>query len=98
MDSKRINIGKKMQFKFYKTFLPALCLTCKGYESWEPEYGKEYDCAYEMAGDIFCDQCVCCNGQWNPETGKKISWLEKFFVRRRARKYWRQRRRKDRDL
>lgn len=67
--------------KLYRLLFPSLSLSCRGEKTWEPEYGGDFDCAYDHAGEITCSQCVCGGGIWNPETAKKISLLERIFVR-----------------
>jgi len=33
---------------------------CKGYKSWT-DCGYEYDCDYEFAGEITCEECMHCS-------------------------------------
>lgn len=34
-------------------------LPCLGYRQDYGSGGYEYDCEYEFAGEIFCDECIC---------------------------------------
>jgi hypothetical protein len=49
---------------------PVSPIPCAGYQTAGPD-GGDYDCDYEFAGEIDCDQCVCCGGAYDPRTGKK---------------------------
>jgi hypothetical protein len=40
--------------------------------------GHDYDCDYEFAGEIGCDDCLAVGGDLDPRTGKK--WQAKKGV------------------
>ena len=44
-------------------------LVCKG--KWTHSIdGSEFDCDYEHAGDICCEDCIINGGRFSPATGK----------------------------
>ena len=46
---------------------------CKGYSSFNGEY-TEYECEYEFAGDVTCDDCIfgSCGGNQDPRVERVI--------------------------
>lgn len=50
----------------------AKLITCKGYRAGNPAVGYDFDCEYEHAGEITCDQCLCNGGDMSPVTGKRF--------------------------
>jgi len=49
---------------------PKSPIPCKGTRESTTD-GVEYDCDYEHAGDVDCQQCICGGGDLDPRTGKK---------------------------
>ena len=45
-------------------------IKCEGYKSWT-DCGYEYDCRYEP--EHSCEDCICCNGKYDPRTNKKAT-------------------------
>ncbi|MBS6764034.1 MAG: hypothetical protein KH304_10725 [Clostridium sp.] len=68
--------------------ISGLDVPCMGRRSGNPLDGYDYDCEYENSVDIFCDDCVCNYGFYNPRTGKRINWFLRVIQRRRALKYY----------
>lgn len=46
---------------------------CAGYKTWT-DYGWEYDCEYEFAGDVDCYECIFGNhgGNQDPRVSQDI--------------------------
>lgn len=64
------------------------CIPCRGYRYGNPSDGYEFDCEYEHACDIGCDDCVCNFGMYNPKTGKWIGKLARYIQGKKAEKYF----------
>jgi len=47
------------------------------------DYGTEYDCEYEYADEVTCEDCIYCDygGDINPATGKRNKKKYKRDVR-----------------
>jgi len=45
----------------------AVAPSCEGYRI-DTVYGYDYDCGYEFAGEISCEDCIfgACNGKLDP--------------------------------
>jgi hypothetical protein len=53
---------------------------CGGYSFWT-DWGYEYDCRYDFAGDICCEDCICnknLGGKIDPRTGEKFSYFKRI--------------------
>lgn len=80
----------KIKFRRYIGYLTeSIDLPCKNTYSSNPG-GYEYDCDYENAGYISCDDCVCNYGMYSPQTGKKINWFFRIIQQNRSKKYYKQ--------
>lgn len=71
--------------------IPGLDIPCLGYRCGNPLDGQDYDCDYEHSEDVFCDDCVCNYGFYNPQTGKRINWLLRIIQCRRVMKHYKNR-------
>ena len=62
---------------------------CLGYKGWT-DWGYDYDCEYEFAGDCTCDYCMHCRnayGYIDPEKDpKNLTLTDKTlkFIRKKA--------------
>lgn len=65
-----------------------LDLPCLGYQFGDLISGYEYDCEYENSEGIACDDCVCCYGEYNPKTGKRINLVLRVIQNYRAIKHY----------
>ncbi len=64
---------KKMSKTLYKKYINT---KCSGGFQWT-ECGNEYDCDSVHYED--CNNCTCCGGRYDPDTGKRISWWKKII-------------------
>ncbi len=47
-----------------------LPFSCRGYKNPGID-GTDHDCDYKYAGEVDCDMCVVCGGDYDPRTGKR---------------------------
>jgi hypothetical protein len=45
-------------------------ISCAGYWTHNMD-GSEFDCEYEHAGEVLCENCVVNGGRMDPRTGKR---------------------------
>ena len=70
--------------RFFRIKIKAIDIPCLGHGS----FCDDYDCDYEKADGITCEDCVCNFGYISPKTGKEINFILRFIQDQRAiRKY-----------
>jgi len=51
-------------------------IPCLGYEI-NNSNGRDFDCEYEFAGEIICENCICCGGKFDPRKPREKQKVKK---------------------
>ncbi len=84
-----IKYKKPFWSKIFRLRIKTLDIPCKGVHEYYYD-GDDFDCEYEKADEVCCDDCICNFGYMNPATGKKINFILRFIQDKRAVRHYKE--------